>query len=390
MVRRLRLVAAVAIVGLMGSLLVAPLEAGAAPADYVVSLGSQKLFKLAAPAPALGTRFYAPSLRVHRGDTIKFKGSAALALANVRIKRWVRNNTGGTGKKWAIAQRDRDEPKQHLKLNNRVIFNAQQGCGYGAKPCGYDGSRVVANGAFFGRPKFVVKVNAGVGDVFWALNLIQPRARLRIEVVAKGAKATKQSAIDRYKRRHIRRDAARALAQHRRLLNYNRITRDSSGTLVRHALAGADGKGYVLFGMYPRKANIRRGQKVKWHFSQLRYEDHSVTLPAGKAARVAQNGFTPFCDTGSGPDKPPQIEGPPFCNNPDDLELDLKPKFVYKRGNKRYRGGDYSSSGLEGANINVGADPYTLKFTKTNRKGYKYICLLHPFMKGKVGVRART
>ena len=73
MVRRLRLVAAVAIVGLMGSLLVAPLEAGAAPADYVVSLGSQKLFKLAAPAPALGTRFYAPSLRVHRGDTIKFR-----------------------------------------------------------------------------------------------------------------------------------------------------------------------------------------------------------------------------------------------------------------------------------------------------------------------------
>ena len=102
MAKRLRLVATLAVVGLVGSLLVAPLEAGAAPADYVVSLGSGKLFKLAAPAPALGTRFYAPSLRVHKGDTIKFKGSAALAPANVRIKQWVRNNTKGVGKKLSL------------------------------------------------------------------------------------------------------------------------------------------------------------------------------------------------------------------------------------------------------------------------------------------------
>ncbi|HZJ50690.1 MAG TPA: hypothetical protein VFF07_07500 [Actinomycetota bacterium] len=389
MARRLRIVATMAIVGLVGSLLVAPLEAGAAPADYTVSLGSQKLFELAAPAPALGTRFYAPSLRVHKGDTIKFKGSAGLAPANVRIKKWIRNNTRGIGKKWSIAVRDRDEPRQHLKLNNRVVFNAQRGCGYGAQPCAYDGSRVVANGAFFGRPKFVVKVNADVGDVFWALNLIQPRARLRIEVVANGATATKQSAIDRYKRRHIRRDAARALARHQQLLNYDRVTRDSSGTLVRHALAGYDGKGFVLFSMYPRKVHIRKGQKVKWHFSSLRYEDHTVTFPQRKAAAVAQNGFAPFCDTGSGPDEPPQIQGPPFCTNPDDLELDIKPRFAYRRGDKRYRGGDYSNSGISGANVEVGASPYKLKFTRKNRKGFKYICMLHPDMKGKVAVRAR-
>ena len=391
MARRLRLVATMAIVGLVGSLLVVPLEAGAAPADYTVSLGSQKLFELAAPAPAFGTRFYAPSLRVHKGDTIKFKGPAGLAPANVRIKRWIGNNTKGVGKKWSIAVRDRDEPKQHFKFNNRVIFNAQQGCGYGAQPCGYNGSRVVANGAFFGRPKFVVKVNADVGDVFWALNLIQPRARLRIEVVANGATATKQSAIDRYKRRHLRRDAARALARHQQLLNYDRVTTDSSGTLVRHALAGYDGKGYVLFAMYPRKAHVRKGQKVKWHWSSLRYEDHTVTLPQGKAAAVAQVGAQPppLCDTGPGPDEPPQIQGPPFCNNPNDLEFDIPPKFAFKRGDKRFGGSDYSNSGISGANVNVGASPYTLKFTRKNRKGFKYLCLIHPFMKGKVAVRAR-
>ena len=153
MARRLRLVATMAVVGLVGSLLVAPLEAGAAPADYTITLGSGKLFRLAAPAPALGTRFYSPSLRVHKGDTIKFKGSAALAPANVRIKKWIGSHTRGVGKKWSIALRDKDEPKQHLKLNNRVVLNAQQGCGYGAKPCGYDGSHVVANGVFFGRSK---------------------------------------------------------------------------------------------------------------------------------------------------------------------------------------------------------------------------------------------
>ncbi|CAN5580010.1 hypothetical protein BH20ACT21_BH20ACT21_19530 [soil metagenome] len=387
MAKRLRLVATLAVVGLVGSLLVAPLEAGAAPADYTISLGSGKLFKLAAPAPALGTRFYAPPLRVHKGDTIKFKGSAGLAPANVRIKKWIGNNTRGVGKKWSIAVRDRDEPRQHLKLNNRVIFNAQRGCGYGAKPCGYDGSRVVANGAFFGRAKFVVKVNADVGDVFWALNLLQPRARLRIEVVAKGATATKQSAIDRYKKRQLKRDAARALAAHNRLLGYHRVTRDSSGTLVKHALAGYDGKGFALLAMYPRKVHIRKGQKVKWHFSRLRYEDHTVTLPQGKAAKVAQNSIAPFCDTGPGPDDPPQIQGPPFCNNPDDLELDIKPRFAFRRGDKRYHGGDYSNSGLQGANLET--TPYSLKFTRKNREGFKYLCMLHPFMKGKVAVRAR-
>ena len=45
--------------------------------------------------------------------------------------------------------------------------------------------------------------------------------------------------------------------------------------------------------------------------------------------------------------------------------------------------------GLYGANIKVGASPYKLKFARSNRKGYKYLCMLHPFMKGKVAVRAR-
>ena len=152
-------------------------------------------------------------------------------------------------------------------------------------------------------------------------------------------------------------DAAHARAAHNRLLNYHRVTRDSSGTLVKHALSGYDGKGFVLFAMYPKKVHIHRGQKVNWHFSSLRYEDHSVTFPQGKATKVAQNGFAPFCDTGSGPDKPPQVQGPPFCNNPNDLELDIKPRFAFRRGDKRYHGGDYSNSGLQGANF--GTAPYT-------------------------------
>ena len=389
MVRRLRCGAIVAIAGLVGGLLVAPMQAGAATTDLTVKVGSGALFKLAKPAPALGARFYAPPLRVHRGDTIKFVGAASVAPANVRIKRWIHNNVQGVGKKWSVAVRDKDEGKQHLKINNRVAFNAQRGCGWGANPCGYDGSRVRGSGVFFGRRKFVIKVNADVGDVFWALNILQPRMRLRIEVVPKGQSATKQGAIDRYKKSRLRKDAANALAQHRRLLNYHRVTHDSSGTLVKHALAGADGKGYVLFGMYPRKLSIRKGQKVQWHFSQLRYEDHTATFPKDKAAKVAKNAFAPFCDTGSGADQPPQTQGPPFCNDPSNLELDIKPGFAYKRGDKRYRGGDYSNSGLNGSNIHVGASPYTLRFTRPRKPAYKYLCLLHPFMEGKVRVRPR-
>src|SRR5918997_1064482 len=106
------------------------------------------LFQLAKPAPALGARFYAPPIRVHRGDTIKFVGAASVAPANVRIRRWIHNNAQGVGKKWSIAVRDKDEGKQHLKINKRVAFNAQRGCGWGANPCAYDGSRVRGSGVF--------------------------------------------------------------------------------------------------------------------------------------------------------------------------------------------------------------------------------------------------
>jgi hypothetical protein len=83
-------------------------------------------------------------------------------------------------------------------------------------------------------------------------------------------------------------------------------------------------------------------------------------------------------------------QGPPFCNPPAELEFDLVPRLGQNRGNRIHKRRDYDSSGVEGANFHPGRDPYRLKFTRvSNREGYKYICLLPPFMRGSVSVRPR-
>jgi plastocyanin len=371
----------------------APTPAGAAPTDYKIRVGGF-LAKQAGGAPADSMRFYTPRLRVHRGDTIKFKvagfHTATLTPAGVGLKRWVRRNARGVGAPWGLIARDRDDGKGHLKFNNRgVLFPNKQGCGSGSNPCSYSGSGVVNSGVLRPTRSFVVRVNAQAGSRFGFVCLIHPNMRKKVRVVSQNQPATKQNRIDRYKKRQINEDAAKAAALHRRLSRTRSKHRTPSGRVVWDAYSGYDGDGFALLAMYPRKLTIKKGQLVRWHF-RLRYEDHTATFPSKRARNVYRSTTGPFCDNGAGRDHPPEVQGPPFCNPPTELEFDLVPRLWQYRGNGVHKRRDYDSSGVEGANFHAGRDPYRLKFRKvSNRKGYKYICMLHPFMVGSVRVRPR-
>ena len=395
--RRLKLVATLGVLGLLGALVVAPMEAGAAVKTYNVQVGAP-LFRQAAPAPADGMKFYAPPLKVHKGDSIKFQlrgfHTATLIPANVGVFDWVTDNAGGVNKPWSLLSRDPDDGKGHVKFNNAAIFPSQQNCGTADDPCAYSGADVVNSGAFVASPNFVVKVNADPGDFFWAVCLVHPRMKLKVEVVPDGDATTKQSAIDAYKSSAIKSQVRRAKALHNILLGYDKTTRTGSGTVVHHAYAGYDGKGFSLLGFYPKRAEIRNGQKVHWHWGKLRYEDHTVTFPAKKARALAQRTGAPVCDPdgdgGPGPDNPPETNQPPFCNNPNQLEFDIPARFAEKRGDGRFKRFDFSNSGAEGAGVHTGQDPYTLKFTRVAaEKGFGYICMIHPFMRARVVVKPR-
>jgi plastocyanin len=147
--------------------------------------------------------------------------------------------------------------------------------------------------------------------------------------------------------------------------------------------------------MYPRKLKIRKGDRVRWRFDRLPFELHTVSFPRKKALQIIQGDFVPACDpdgdAGAGPDTPPELEGPPFCNDPSQLEFELQPRSMHKYGNGKVRSAkDFETSGVRGE-FGFNENPYTLKFTKTsNKKGFKYICMIHGgFMGGNVVVKPK-
>ena len=379
--RKVALLGALAIVA---GLLATPLTAQAQSA-FSVRVGG---FLGTREVPADGMRFYAPAMRVHAGDTITFKlrgfHTATLIPANSDVDSWARDNAGGIGKPFSLIAPDPDETSgddPHTKFNNAAIFPSDQTCGAADNACSYDGTDTLNSGAF-GTPSFTASIDASVGDVIWVVCLIHPEMRLRIEVVAGGDTTTTQEQIDAYKDNKIASDLDDAAALDHKLSARSTKHVSASGKVIHDAYAGFDGPGYALLANYPHKVVVRKGQKVRWHFSGLRYEDHSVTMPFKRGVAIARNGGgVPVCDpdgdAGPGPDNPPEVQGPPFCNDPSQLEFDISPAFGYPQGDGIHKRGDLDSSGVVG-NVNAGKSPYTLKFTKTSSKdGFRYMCVIH-------------
>jgi plastocyanin len=394
MARGVKTISAVAALALLAGVVVLSSPASAQN-NLRVRVGQDLSDK--AKAPADGDRFYAPPpLQVHAGDTItfNFKGfhTATLIPKNTGAKQWAADNAGFADD-YSFVAVDPDEPGNQeqpaLKFNNNAALPSDPTCGAEDNPCPYDGSSVVNSGVPFASPEFTVAINANAGDYFYVICLLHLKMKLRVEVVADTADTTTQAEINAYRTQKTNSDAARA----RKLDNKLRSEREShreNGKVVWEAYAGVDRKGFSLLGFYPKKLRIRKGQKVEWAFDQLVYEDHTVTFPKKRALAVAGSSGNPVCDPdgddGPGPDNPPEIQGPPFCNDPTQVEFDIPRKFAYERGNHRHKRFDYDNSGIRGANVGD-LSSYTLKFTKrSSRKGIGYICLIHPFMQARVVV----
>jgi plastocyanin len=350
-------------------------------------------------APADGMRFYAPPLEVHSGDTITFTfagfHTATLLPANTDVDTWVRDNTGPGGQ-YSLIVPDPDDggtaDQPAMKGNNLVAFPSVGGspatCGAADGPC-EAGSSVVNSGLPFRRKSsFSVTVTGAVGDRIPVICLVHVAMRMNVEIVDAGAGTTTQNEIDRYLAETTARDARRAS----RLDHALSATHDShreNGGIVWDAWAGVDARGFSLLGMYPARIDVRKGQRVQWHFDELIYEDHTVSLPITRASRFIAQTFTPLCDTdgdASGRRMKPDLPPPDLCSK-GVVEFAVPAQVAWPRGNGTFEGTGYENSGIRGSNTGETAD-YTLRFTdRSGARGFRYVCELHPFMRATVVVR---
>lgn len=358
-------------------------------------------------APGESMRFLAPTLRVHKGDTVKFNipsfHTATLLPANTDVHAWVADNVTGVGKPYSLLTTDPDDTaldpggsspdRESLKGNNQALLPSSFTCG-DPNPCPYDGSSVVNSGAPFGPGfSFSALIDADAGDTVWVICLVHPHMRLRIKVVDDLDPTTSQADIDAYRDATLAADGEEAAALHEKLSDRQTKHKTATGKTVWDAHVGYDTHTLTLYAMYPRKLKIRRNQNVRFHFAQLVYEDHTASFPTSKALPIANDSFQPSCDPdgdgGAGPDTPPDAPPPLFCSGgPSQLEFDVQPRFAYEQGNGVFRRSDYENSGVLGASAAVSNAPWDLRFSRTSgREPFKYICLIHPFMRGSVAVR---
>ncbi|MDQ3646622.1 MAG: hypothetical protein M3345_06775 [Actinomycetota bacterium] len=410
---RSRNLAVISVVALIATLAVAPVQV---QAQAVPPLDVQVGAFLGGPScnfdtgqgciPGEGMRYYAPPLKVQAGDVVNFNfqgfHTATLMPRNVDPASWASANSGGVGKPYSLFTQDPDDTAldrngsaatPSLKANNAAILPTRPDCGAVDNPCVYDGN-VLNSGVPFAADTWAVQMEGNPGDTTWVICLVHPHMRLKITIVGSAAEATTQQQIDDAKAAMLRQDNESAASMHRKLLNRQSKHTDADGETVWDAWAGWDNHWIALLAFYPQKLVIQKGDTVRWHFTENIYEDHTATFPRSKAINVASNSFVPWCDPdgdgGPGPDNPPDLQGPPFCSDPSQLEFDIKPRFAYPQGNGVFYRKDYENSGVRGAPFERN-DPWDLTFKRSSaHRPFKYMCLIHGgFMSAKVAVRPR-
>lgn len=379
--------AALCVLGVLTSLLVPGMSARAQGSDYDVQVGAPH-----DGSPSETMRFLPSRMTVHAGDTITFRGefhTATLLPTGTDAQAWVDDNVVPQDGPYTPFAADPDEGPAGLKFNNAVAFSSDPTCGGpGAAPCAYDGSALVNSGVFvFGPGSFTTTIAAEPGESFWVICLVHSNMRMRVEVVAPNEPATTQAQIDAARTAQIEQDEDEAAALHHRLLTKKTKHQTAGGKTVWDAWVGYDLPGVTLFGMYPRKLSIKKGQTVRYHFSSLEYEVHSATFPLSKGLEITNNSFIPSCDpdgdAGTAADTPPDLEGPPFCSNPAQLELDLDPRMGDKGNGTLTSASDFESSTVRGDFLSRA--PWDLRFgARSPEGGFRYLCLIHPFMRGSV------
>lgn len=356
-------------------------------------------------------RFLAPALKVHKGDTLTFDfaafHTASLLPVDADFLAFRSANTGGVGKPFSLVIPDPDDTteegaaadKPAVKANpavaNTSIGGVPTECGSASTPCDYDGSEVVNSGLPLGPPPqtFTTTINANPGESFWIICLVHTHMNLRVNVVAANEAATTQAEIDAAKASQTAYDLEWAQSTDAKLINKQSSRRTASGQKVYDVFAGKDSHFASLNGFYPAKTRVPKGATVRFHWSNLVYEDHTVTMPAPSAFSLFDEFFATGCDpdtdTGPGPDTRGDPSSPSPCVDPTQTEIDISSRVFWGIGDGIFRGkSDLQHSGLRGAQFN---NAYMdVKFSaRSSKKGWKFFCMLHPMM-GRVVVTPTT
>jgi plastocyanin len=373
-----------------------PATQAGAQATYDVRVGQ---FLRGAPAESM--RFFPASLTVHPGDVLHFTSegfhTATLLPTGVSTDDFVQDYASGLDEPWSFLVADPDEPPGNVKANNRALFPTDPACGAPDAPCEFDGSGNPIDGVLnsgiplAGPLDFSVEVTADPGDTFWVICLVHPKMQMRVRVVGAGEQTTAPGQVAQETEQQVARDTDHARALHARLDSKRTSHKIRGGGRVWDAWAGFDTQYLALYDFYPGVLRVNRGDRVRWHFDALYFEDHTVTGPNSRALQIVGESFLPVCDpdgdAGPGPDTPPEIEEPPFCSDPAQVEIDITADFVLPAGNGRVTNRkDFENSGVLGANV-PGPESYDLTFRRRLDGPYKYLCLIHPFMRGRVLVK---
>ena len=372
-----------------------------ATADYTVEMGFDVPhgFSTRTLAPIdHGT----PTLNVAPDAVIDLFGGAALLPEGTGPLQWHSDNTRELDAPFGFLLSDADADLQEpfpsdapYKFNAAIDVPTDATCGGTVdNPCEFDGSSLLWGGNRFtggpGDPEghFFVQITAPPNTTLWATSPfnVNRLATLKINVVATGVdtQAFVDTAAARI--RTLERDSASAL--HTKLSKAS-TSHMVNGKRVWDAYAGYDTDTFALLDFYPTKLKIKKGDKVRWHFSTLHIEQHGLAFPLGAGKEAASNGFIPVCDPdgdgGEGPDTF-TVDFETFTCPSGTLELDLGRDLTDDSGDGKFPGGAQrvENSGLRGHNIPTapgvvgGTDPWDLTFTKkSSDRGYKYICTFH-------------
>lgn len=352
--------------------------------------------------PGESMRFFPDEMTVHRGDTLKFMGefhtATVLPTSVDDPEAWAEQEAATPDDPYAFLKSNPDNSAFPLKLLGDNPFNPRTDCGSSDNPCAYDGQSVVDSGVLFsyaefpedGPPTFTgfsVTIDENQGEVIWVICRIHPDMVMKVTVVANNEDTTTQADIDSYTADTMADDQAEAETLHESL-STTHASHIEDGKRVWEAYSGYDTEDFSLLAMYPRKLNIRRGDRVEWQFN-LTHEAHTVTLSNKKAKRLARRSFAEVCDPNgddeSGGETPP-TSFPPDCD-PGVHESLVGGRMINPIGDGVVRSGrDLENSGVRGMGLST--DPYQARFVKkTTDKGLMYLCAIHPFMRGRVSVK---
>jgi plastocyanin len=331
-----------------------------------------------------GMRFLAPpTFSVHKGDTITFDlagfhTATLLPDTEQNPDSWRAAHQAGLSSDYSLIVPDVDDGPTQLEFNPAAFFPSDPTCGSDTAPCDYNGKSIVNSGAF--NSSFSVTISDNAPSSFWVVCLIHPDMNFHVSVVPDATTSTTQGEIDSYKSQTLaaENDSAAALIPK---LNTPSHHKTASGKVVWDAYAGFDQDGYALDGMFPSSMHIKKGQTVRWYFSQLMGNIHTVTFPKSQVNGLSAQFGSPVCEADPA-DTPPSQPNPPFCADPTKTELHVAAATVLASGDHKYAGksSGLHSSGVEGAGAPSNA-PYDLKFThKSHKKGFKYACIIHGTM----------